>query len=118
MLRHQWLILGVAVGTAFLNVYLFIIVPKGFFPQQDTGRLSGQTIARAGHQLSTPCSDKQRKLAQMTLDDPAVRSVTAFAGGGRGSNNTGFMFIALKPLRTSARARHRRPGGEPAARAS
>ena len=40
--------------------------------------------------------DKQRNLAQMTLDDPAVHSVTAFAGGGRGSNNTGFMFIALK----------------------
>ena len=42
--------------------------------------------------------DKQRELAQMTLDDPAVRAVTAFAGGGRGSNNVGFMFVALKPL--------------------
>ena len=41
---------------------------------------------------------KQRQLAQMTLDDPAVHSVTAFAGGGRNSNNVGFMFIALKPL--------------------
>ncbi len=45
VLRHQWLILGVAVGAAILNVYLFIIVPKGFFPQQDTGRLSGRTMA-------------------------------------------------------------------------
>jgi multidrug efflux pump len=44
VLRHQWLVLGVAVGTAVLNVYLFLIVPKGFFPQQDTGRISGQTI--------------------------------------------------------------------------
>ena len=95
VLRHEWLILGVAVGTAFLNVYLFIIVPKGFFPQQDTGRLMGQTIA--AQDISFPAMrDKQRKLAQMTLDDPAVRTVTAFAGGGRSSNNTGFMFIALK----------------------
>ena len=95
VLRHQWLILGVAVGTAFLNIYLFIIVPKGFFPQQDTGRLSGQTMA--AQDISFPAMrDKQRTLAQMTLDDPAVRSVTAFAGGGRSSNNTGFMFIALK----------------------
>ncbi len=95
VLRHEWLILGVAVGTAFLNVYLFIIVPKGFFPQQDTGRLGGQTMA--AQDISFPAMrDKQRQLAQMTMDDPAVRSVTAFAGGGRGSNNTGFMFIALK----------------------
>jgi multidrug efflux pump len=53
----------------------------------------------AAQDISFPAMrDKQRQLAQMTLDDPAIRSVTAFAGGGRGSNNTGFMFIALKPL--------------------
>ncbi len=95
VLRHEWLVLGVAVGCAFLNVYLFIIVPKGFFPQQDTGRISGQTIA--AQDISFPAMrDKQRTLAQMVLDDPAVRSVTAFAGGGRSSNNQGFMFIGLK----------------------
>ncbi len=113
VLRHQWLILGVAVGTAFLNIYLFIIVPKGFFPQQDTGRLSGQTMA--AQDISFPAMrDKQRTLAQMTLDDPAVRSVTAFAGGGRSSNNTGFMFIALKDpsQRKGGDGRH---GGQPLA---
>ncbi|MGB7546757.1 MAG: multidrug efflux RND transporter permease subunit [Terracidiphilus sp.] len=95
VLRHQWLMLGVVFATMILNVVLFIIVPKGFFPQQDTGRLSGQTIA--AQDISFPAMrDKQRELAQMTLDDPAVRSVTAFAGGGRSSNNQGFMFIALK----------------------
>ncbi|MGA7859808.1 MAG: efflux RND transporter permease subunit, partial [Terracidiphilus sp.] len=95
VLRHEWLVLGVAVGCAFLNVYLFIIVPKGFFPQQDTGRISGQTIA--AQDISFPAMrDKQRTLAQMVLDDPAVRSVTAFEGGGRSSNNQGFMFIGLK----------------------
>ncbi len=97
VLRHQWLTLGVAVGCALLNVYLFKIVPKGFFPQQDTGRLSGQTIA--SQDISFPAMEiKQKQLAQMTLNDPAIETVTAFAGGGRGSNNTGFMFIALKPL--------------------
>jgi multidrug efflux pump len=95
VLRHQWITLGVAVGCAFLNVYLFMIVPKGFFPQQDTGRLGGQTIA--SQDISFPAmKEKQRQLAQIVLNDPAVATVTAFAGGGRGSNNTGFMFVALK----------------------
>src|ERR1019366_7210301 len=98
--RHPWLILGVAIGCAVLNVYLYIIVPKGFFPQQDTGRLGGRT--RAAQDISFPAMrDKQRQLAQMVLDDPAVQSVTAFVGGngpGGGSTNVGNMFIALKPL--------------------
>jgi multidrug efflux pump len=97
VLRHQVLMLCVLIGTFALNIYLYIIVPKGFFPQQDTGRLGGQTMA--AQDISFPAMrDKQRLLAQMTLDDPAVRTVTAFAGGGRNSNNVGFMFIALKPL--------------------
>jgi multidrug efflux pump len=95
VLRHQGLTLAVAIGCAFLNVYLFQIVPKGFFPQQDTGRMGGQTIGE--QDISFPAMrDKQQKLAQMVLNDPAVATVTAFAGGGRGSNNTGFMFVALK----------------------
>ncbi len=97
VLRHQGLILGVVIGTVLLNVYLWVIVPKGFFPQQDTGRLSGST--QGAQDISFDAmSAKQKLLAQMTLDDPAVSTVTAFAGGGRGSNNTGSMFIALKPL--------------------
>ncbi|HVC47411.1 MAG TPA: multidrug efflux RND transporter permease subunit [Terracidiphilus sp.] len=97
VLRHQWLMLGVLLGTVALNVYLFNIVPKGFFPEQDTGRIGGQTIA--AQDISFPAMRaKQRKLAQMVLDDPAVSSVTAFAGGGRNSNNVGFMFVSLKDL--------------------
>jgi multidrug efflux pump len=97
VLRHQALMLGVVFGTVALNVYLFMIVPKGFFPQQDTGRLSGQTVA--AQDISFPAMrSKQRELAQIVLDDPAIASVTAFAGGGRNSNNMGFMFVALKPL--------------------
>jgi multidrug efflux pump len=100
VLRHQWPVLLIAVGCAFLNVYLFMIVPKGFFPQQDTGRLGGRT--RAAQDISFPAmSAKQRQLAQMVLEDPAVQTVTAFVGGngpGGGSTNVGNMFIALKPL--------------------
>ena len=100
VLRHQWLILGAALGAAVLNVWLFKIVPKGFFPQQDTGRLSGRTMAAQDISFQA-MSQKQQQLAQMTLNDPAVQSVTAFVGGGGpggGGTNVGNMFIALKPL--------------------
>ena len=100
VLRHQWPILGVAVGAAVLNVYLFIIVPKGFFPQQDTGRLGGRTMAAQDISFDA-MRVKQQQLAQMTLEDPAILSVTAFVGGGGpggGSTNVGNMFVALKPL--------------------
>jgi multidrug efflux pump len=100
VLRHQVLILCVAIGCAVLNVYLFIIVPKGFFPQQDTGRLGGRTLA--AQDISFPAmAAKQELLAQMALQDPAIQSVTAFVGGngpGGGSTNIGNMFVALKPL--------------------
>ena len=100
VLRHQNLMLAVILGTFALNVYLFIIVPKGFFPQQDTGRMGGRT--RASQDISFDAMKvKQRQLAQMVLDDPAIGSVTAFVGGngpGGGSSNVGSMFIALKPL--------------------
>ena len=97
VLRHQPLMLLIVLGTVVLNVFLFIVVPKGFFPQQDTGRISG--ITRASQDISFDSMRvKQHELAQMVLDDPAVQSVTAFAGGGRNSNNVGFMFVALKPL--------------------
>ncbi len=100
VLRHQGLMLTVVLCTVALNVYLFKIVPKGFFPQQDTGRLRGST--NAAQDISFPAMrEKQRMLAQMILEDPAIHSVTAFAGGagpGGGSFNVGTMFIGLKPL--------------------
>jgi multidrug efflux pump len=100
VLRHQFLILCVVIGTIGLNIYLFTIVPFGFFPQQDTGRMGGRT--RAAQDISFDAMKiKQQQLAQMVLDDPAIQSVTAFVGGGGpggGSSNVGNMFIALKPL--------------------
>ena len=99
VLRHQWLMLGVVFATVLLNGYLFVIVPKGFFPQQDTGRIGGTT--RAAQDISFDAMrDKQRELAQMVLDDPAVDTLVAFAGGsgpGGGALNVGRMFINLKP---------------------
>jgi len=99
VLRHQPLMLLVVLGTVVLNGFLFYVVPKGFFPQQDTGRLGGRT--RAAQDISFEAMRiKQRQLAQMVLDDPAVLSVTAFVGGsgpGGGGTNVGNMFIALKP---------------------
>src|SRR6202044_3030572 len=100
VLRHQYLMLFIVLCTVALNAYLFKIVPKGFFPQQDTGRLGGRTMA--AQDISFPAMrDKQRDLAQMVVEDPAVHSVPAFVGGngpGGGSSNIGNMFIALKPL--------------------
>ena len=100
VLRHQWITLSVAIGCAVLNIYLYIIVPKGFFPQQDTGRMGGTT--RGAQDISfTAMREKQRQLAQMVLDDPSVETVTAFVGGrgpGGGGSNVGRMFIALKPI--------------------
>ena len=99
VLRHQWLMLGIVFGTVLLNGYLFVIVPKGFFPQQDTGRLGG--VTRAAQDISFDAMRvKQHTLAQMVLDDPAVGTMVAFAGGGGpggGGNNVGRMFINLKP---------------------
>jgi multidrug efflux pump len=99
VLRHQWLTLTVAVLTFVVNVYLYVVVPKGLFPQQDTGRLGGST--RAAQDISFDAMNiKQSTLAQMVLDDPAIQTVTAFVGGGGpggGSSNVGRMFIALKP---------------------
>ncbi len=99
VLRHQWLMLVLVIGTVLLNGFLFVVVPKGFFPQQDTGRLGGRTLAAQDISFDA-MSAKQKTLAQMVLDDPAILSATAFVGGqgpGGGSSNVGSMFIALKP---------------------
>jgi hydrophobe/amphiphile efflux-1 (HAE1) family protein len=95
VLRHQKLVLTITVLTFVLNVYLYILVPKGFFPEQDTGRIGGQVQGQ--QDVSFP--DLQRKvleLAAIAGKDRGVQDVTAFAGG-RGNANSGFMFMSLKP---------------------
>ncbi|HEU5337603.1 MAG TPA: multidrug efflux RND transporter permease subunit, partial [Terriglobales bacterium] len=95
VLRHQPLTLLVTVLTACLSIYLYVIVPKGFFPQQDTGRLGG--MLRAAQDISfSAMSQKMDQFVKIIQQDPAVETVTAFAGGRGG--NTGGGFITLKPL--------------------
>jgi multidrug efflux pump len=97
VLRHQRLTLLVAIGTVCLNVYLFVIVPKGFFPQQDTGRLIGSI--QADQDISFPAMrDKIREYVELVMTDPAVSNVVAFTGGNQNTTNTGRMFVSLKPL--------------------
>ncbi len=86
------LIFFVAIG---LNIYLYIVIPKGFFPQQDTGRIIG--IIQADQSISFQLM--QQKLAQFVSiikKDPAVETVVGFTGGGQ--TNGGFMFMSLVPL--------------------
>jgi multidrug efflux pump len=96
VLRHQMLVLLITIGTAVLSVYLYIIVPKGFFPQQDTGRLGGAIQAEQDISFQA-IRDKMYNYVGIIMKDPAVNTVTGFVGGG-GTANTGRMFITLKPL--------------------
>ena len=100
VLRHPLATLMVLLGTIALNVNLFIRVPKGFFPQQDNGRLSGQIIA--DQDTSFQAMDGiLRRMVNIVAADPAVDAVNGFTGGqgGRGgAANNGNMFISLKPL--------------------
>jgi multidrug efflux pump len=96
VLRHQFLILLVTLGTVCLNAYLFVKTPKGFFPQQDTGRING--LIQGDQDLSfAAMSQKMRQFTDIVLKDPAVDTVTSFTGGGSGGS-TARMFAQLKPL--------------------
>jgi len=98
VLRHPAIILTVLLITVALNIYLLVIVPKGFFPQQDTGRLGGGI---QGAQDSSFSAMKQRmtRFVEIVKNDAAVSDVVAFTGSGGGTTtNTGRMFISLKPL--------------------
>jgi multidrug efflux pump len=94
-LRHRLITLLLLLATIAFNIHLYAIVPKGFFPQQDTGRLVGSIQA----DQSISFQAMQQKLAEfigIVRADPAVANVVGFTGGGQ--RNGGFMFIALKPL--------------------
>jgi multidrug efflux pump len=99
LLNHPWLVLLVLVGTVALNVYLYTIIPKGFFPQVDTGRLTAQIRADQSSSFQAT-RDKLIEFMKIVQDDPAVENVTGFIGGGGfGARNSASMFIALKPLK-------------------
>ena len=104
VLRHSFVTLLVLLTTIGLNVYLFIHVPKGFFPQQDTGRMGGQILA--DQDTSFQSMDKiLLQMVNIVSADPAVDSVNGFTGGGSGGGgggaatlNQGRLFVSLKPL--------------------
>jgi multidrug efflux pump len=96
VLRHQFAVLLITIGTVCLNGYLFYIVPKGFFPQQDTGRINGAIQGDQDTSFAN-MSDKLKQFTNVVLQDPAVETATSFVGGGGGSS-TGRMFAQLKPL--------------------
>jgi multidrug efflux pump len=99
VLRYPAITLAVLLATIALNVYLYIYVPKGFFPQQDNGRIMGSI--QADQDTSFQAMDKiLRQMINIIVDDPAVDMVNGFTGGGGpggGGMNTARMFIALKP---------------------
>jgi multidrug efflux pump len=100
-LHHSRLVLFIFFAAIALNVFLFIVVPKGFFPQQDTGRLVGtlQADQSVSFQLMT---QKLRQMMDIVQHDPAVEHVVGYtgvgSGGGFGQINTGSVFVSLKPI--------------------
>ena len=97
VLRHQLITLMVMLGTIVLTGYLYVVIPKGFFPQQDTGMITG--ITEASEDISFPAmAERQQAAANIVLQDPAVASVGSYVGPGgpTATLNNGRMFIALK----------------------
>ena len=97
VLRHPRSMLALTLATMGFSVYLYMIVPKGFFPQQDTGRMFGN-IQAAQDISSQSMRQKLTEVVDIIRKDPAIETVTGFSGGGSGGTNAGRMFIALKPL--------------------
>src|SRR3984893_29877 len=96
VLDHQPLTLFITIATACLSVYLYMLVPKGFFPQQDTGRISGSVQAAQDISFSA-MKGKMTQFMNIVIKDPAVATSVGFAGGNT-TYNTGRMFVTLKPL--------------------
>jgi multidrug efflux pump len=99
VLRHQGLMLGVTVATIAVSIYLYAIVPKGFFPQQDVGTITGALQADQATSFQA-MRERLVQVQEIIRKDPAVENVVAFeGGGGGGAINTARMFITLRPLR-------------------
>jgi len=95
-LRHSRLMILILVATVGLNIFLYAKVQKGFFPQQDTGRVIGSIQADQGISFQA-MRQKLADFIEIVRADPAVESVVGFTGGGQ--RNSGFMFVSLKPLK-------------------
>jgi len=106
VLDHQPVTLVVTILVACLSVFLYIKVPKGFFPQQDTGRIMGGVMAAQDISFQS-MSDKMTRYVDIVMKDPAVDSVVGFAGGNTALNQ-GRFFMMLKPLerRSTCKPKH------------
>jgi HAE1 family hydrophobic/amphiphilic exporter-1 len=98
VLQHRFATLMLLVGTISLTGYLYVLIPKGFFPQQDTGMIIGQSEAAQDISYAA-MAERQQALLNAVMRDPAVASIGSAigAGGGTTTVNTGRVFIALKP---------------------
>jgi hydrophobe/amphiphile efflux-1 (HAE1) family protein len=97
VLEHHSLMLAVTGVAALLTVALYVAIPKGLFPQQDTGVISG--VSDAPQDISFPAMrDRQEALNKVVMANPAVANMVSFIGGGGAVMNNGFVFIELKPL--------------------
>jgi multidrug efflux pump len=94
-LRYPFCILMILISTIGLNVYLYSVVPKGFFPQQDAGRMIGSLQADQASSFQS-VKLKLSEFVNILKSDPAVENVIGFTGGGQ--RNGGFLFVVLKPL--------------------
>jgi multidrug efflux pump len=95
VLRHPRLTMVVFLATVLLNIHLYMSIPKGFFPQQDTGRIVGGI--RADQSISFQSMRRKfRQFVAIVREDPAVENVVGFTGGNQ--TNSGFLFATLKPL--------------------
>jgi multidrug efflux pump len=97
VLRHPLTVLTVLLLTVAGNIYLFVVVPKGFFPQQDAGRLIGNIQAEQDISF-VAMREKMGAFARIVAADPAVSDVVVFTGGQQNTTNTARMFVSLKPL--------------------
>jgi multidrug efflux pump len=97
VLRHQAVVLAIVLITVAINVYLYAIVPKGFFPQQDTGRLMGAVMGDQDVSFDA-MNQKVNQFVQIVKQDPAIQNVIASVGGG-GPQNQARIFATLKPLK-------------------
>jgi multidrug efflux pump len=106
VLRYQLVMLTVTILVAAFSVFLYIKVPKGFFPQQDTGRIGGSVVASQDTSFQS-MSNKMHRYVEIVMKDPAVDNVVGFAGGGSPLNQ-GRFFVMLKPLaeRGSCKTKH------------
>ncbi|MGB6831853.1 MAG: efflux RND transporter permease subunit [Candidatus Acidiferrum sp.] len=100
VLRFQTITLLIALATLLLTIFLYVIIPKGFFPVQDTGVIQGITQAPPTVGV-TAMAQKQQEVADVVLQDPAVDSLSSFIGadGTNITTNSGRMSINLKPLK-------------------